>query len=231
MHLTIGNKVYSSWSFRPWIMLRHLGVPFSETVIQLRDGSTKDRILKHSPSGKVPCLVDGDVTVWDSLAILEYLAERFPARHVWPADAKARALARAIAAEMHSGFQALRQACPMTITKRYQARERAPEVMADVARITAIWGEARERFGGNAQGAAAGPFLFGAFSAADAMYAPVVSRLHSYSIPLDPVSQAYVDAMRGLPAYRDWVAGAVAEPWEIGEVDEPVIENLREKKA
>jgi len=231
MHLFIGNKVYSSWSFRPWIMLRHLGVPFAETVIQLRDGSTRDRILQHSPSGKVPCLVDGDVTVWDSLAILEYLAERFPDRSIWPADPKARAFARAVSAEMHSGFQALRGQCPMTITKRYAAKARSPEVMADVARITAIWTEARERFGAKAAGGAAGPFLFGAFTAADAMYAPVVSRLHSYSTPLDANAQAYVAAMRTLPAYRDWVAGAVAEPWEIGEVDEPVIENLRQKKA
>lgn len=231
MHLFIGNKVYSSWSFRPWIVLRHLGVPFAETVIQLRDGSTRDRILQHSPSGKVPCLVDGDVTVWDSLAILEYLAERFPDRSIWPADPKARAFARAVSAEMHSGFQALRGQCPMTITKRYAAKARSPEVMADVARITAIWIEARERFGKSAAGGSASPFLFGAFTAADAMYAPVVARFHSYSIPLDAAAQAYVDAMRSLPAYRDWVAGAVAEPWEIGEVDEPVIENLREKKA
>ncbi len=231
MHLYIGNKVYSSWSFRPWIMLRALGVPFSETVIQLRDGSTKDRILKVSPSGKVPCLVDGDVTVWDSLAIMEYLAERFPDRNVWPVDAKARALARAISAEMHSGFQALRGQCPMTITKRYAAKERSSDVMVDVARISAVWKEARERFGETAQGEAAGPFLFGAFCAADAMYAPVVSRLYTFSISLDATAQRYVDAMRAHVAYRDWVAGAVAEPWEIGEVDEPVIEDLRAKKA
>lgn len=230
MHLYIGNKVYSSWSFRPWIMLRALDAPFTETVIQLRDSSTRDRIIEHSPSGRVPCLVDGAVKVWDSLAIIEYLAEQFPGR-VWPQDRAARALARAVSAEMHSGFQALRGQCPMTITKRYARKERSAEVMADVTRIAAIWNDARERFGKKAEGSAAGPYLFGAFSGADAMYAPVVARFHTYSIPLDANAQAYVDAMRGHVAYRDWVASAVGEPWEIGEVDEPVIENLRAKKA
>ena len=230
MHLYIGNKVYSSWSFRPWIVMRAHDIAFTETLIQLRSGSTRDRILEHSPSGKVPCLADGDTLVWDSLAIMEYLADSYPDKAIWPRDRLARAHARCISAEMHSGFQALRNACQMTITKRYAPSERSPEVMADVARITANWREARERFGAKAAGAAAGPYLYGAFTAADGMYAPVVSRLHTYSIAIDPVSQAYCDAVRAHPAYRAWLDGAIAESWSINENDEPVIEDLRAGK-
>lgn len=231
MRLVIGNKVYSSWSMRPWIVMRAHAIAFEETVVPLRDTSTRDRILVHSPSGKVPCLLDGDVTVWESLAIMEYLAERFPARAIWPRDAKARAHARAIAAEMHAGFHKLRAECPMVITKRFQPRQRSPEVMADVARVTAVWREARERFGAQAKGADAGPFLYGSFTAADGMYAPVVTRLNTYSIDVDPVSSAYMAALTSSPAYRDWLADAVAEPWILGENDEPVIEDLRAGKA
>lgn len=231
MRLVIGNKVYSSWSMRPWIVMRAHALPFEETVVPLRDTSTKDRILAHSPSGKVPCLIDGDVTVWESLAIMEYLADRFPDKAIWPRDGKARAHARAVSAEMHAGFQKLRGECPMVITKRYAPRQRSPEVMADVARIAAVWREARENFGAKAKGADAGPFLYGSFTAADGMYAPVVTRLNTYSIDVDPVSRAYMDALTASPAYRDWLKDAVAETWVLGENDEPVIEDLRARKA
>jgi glutathione S-transferase len=211
MQLVIANKAYSSWSLRPWLALTVAGIPFEELVIPLRQADTASRILAHSPSGKVPCLIDGGTVVWESLAILEHLAERFPDQQLWPADRAARAHARAIAAEMHAGFMALRQACPMDVTRRFAPRERGPEVAADAARIGAIWREARQRFG------AGGPFLYGAFSAADAMYAPVATRFWSYGIPLDAVAQAYVDAILALPAFKSWQASALAEPWVIAE--------------
>ncbi|MEQ1611341.1 MAG: glutathione S-transferase family protein [Hyphomicrobiaceae bacterium] len=228
LKLIIGNKCYSSWSLRPWIVMKAFGIPFEEMLIQLRSGDTRDRIIEHSPSGKVPALVDGDVSVWETLSILEYLADKFPAHAIWPRDAKARAHARSISAEMHSGFQGLRQACAMEVTKRFAAKERGPAVAADVARIAAIFREARAKFG------ASGPFLYGAFSAADGMYAPVCTRLRTYSIEIDPVSQAYVDAVLAHPAYQQWLAEAAAEPWVLGDngnATEAVIEDLRARKA
>lgn len=227
MRLFIGNKVYSSWSLRPWIVMRAHGIAFEEELIQLRNGDTGDRIRKVSPSGKVPALEDDGALVWDSLAILEYLADKFPDKAIWPRDRLARAHARSAAAEMHSGFQSLRSQCPMTLTKRFKPRIRSAEVMADMQRITAVWNEARRRFGERAVGEAAGPFLYGAFSAADGMFAPVVSRFHTYSIPVDPISLAYMGAVRNHPAWQAWLAGAVAEPWVLGENDEPVLEDLR----
>jgi glutathione S-transferase len=227
MKLVIGNKVYSSWSMRPWVVMRAYAIAFEEVLVELRSGSTRDRILAHSPSGKVPCLIDGETRVWESLAILEYLAEKYPAKAIWPQNVKARAHARAVSAEMHAGFANLRSQCPMVITKRFQARPRSNEVMADVARITAIWREARGLFGA----AAGGPFLYGAFGAADGMFAPVVTRFHTYSIPVDAESRAYMDAVMAHPSFKDWLAGAVAEPWSLGEPDEPVIEDLRSRKA
>ncbi len=226
MHLYIGNKVYSSWSFRPWIVLKAKGIPFKETLVQLRAADFPEHVRTFSPSGKVPCLIDGDVTVWDSLAIMEYVAEKFPDNGIWPADMRARAHARAIASEMHAGFQALRGHCPMAITQRFAAKPLPEDVQANVTRITAIWNEAREKFGA-AQG---GAFLYGAFSAADGMYAPVVSRFHTYGIKADAVSQAYIDAMRAHPAYQAWVAEATAEPWVLAQNEnETVIEDLRAK--
>ena len=224
MHLFIGNKVYSSWSLRPWIVMKAKGIAFQETLVQLRADDTPERIGKVSPSGKVPCLVDGDVTVWESLAIMEYLAETFPDKGIWPKEPRARAHARAISSEMHAGFQALRNHCPMTITQRFKAKPLPADVQANVTRITAIWNEARTTFGANA----GGPFLYGEFSAADGMYAPVVSRFHTYSIAVDPVSQAYSDAVRAHPAYKAWVSEAAAEPWVLAQNEaEIVIEDLR----
>jgi len=220
--LVIGNKNYSSWSFRPWIALRTAAIPFEEVVIPLYEPGSKERILSFSPAGKVPVLIDGDVRVWESLAIMDYLAERFPQAELWPKDAAPRAHARAIAAEMHAGFAPLRRHCPMNMWRPVKARELTPEVAADVKRIEAIFTESRERFG---QG---GAFLFGAFCAADAMYAPVVSRLHTYGIAVGPVAEAYKQAIMALPAWTEWRAAALKEPWVMAntEVDWPVV--LRE---
>jgi glutathione S-transferase len=227
MRLIIGNKVYSSWSLRPWIVMKAFGISFEETVVQLRESDTRGRILEHSPSGKVPALMDGATNIWDSLAIIEYLADKHPDHAIWPKDRLARAHARCASAEMHSGFQALRNACSMNVTRRFKARDRGEAVAADVARITSLWREARAAHG------VGGPFLYGAFSGADGMFVPVATRFHSYSIAVDPVSRAYMDAILGHPAYKAWLAGAVAEPWGLdnGEGTETIIEDLRAKKA
>ena len=202
MQLVIGNKNYSSWSLRPWIALKVLGVPFDEKRIPLRRPETKAEILRYSPGGRVPILREGDTVVWDSLAILEYLAEKHP---LWPSDRAERARARAVAAEMHSGFAALREHMSMNTRKRYPGKGRTPESMADVARIDEIWSQAK------------GPFLFGAFSAADAMYAPVVLRFRTYGV--DVRKQSYMDAMLALPAMREWIEAAEREPEAIAELD------------
>lgn len=206
LKLILGNKNYSSWSLRPWIAMRQAGIAFEEEVIPLYEPGSRERVLKYSPAGKVPILIDGDMTIWESLAILDHIAERFPKAQLWPSDPKARAHARAVSAEMHAGFGALRRHCPMNM-RRQKRRELTAEVAADVRRIEEIWTDCRRRFG---QG---GPFLFGQFSAADAMYAPVVSRFASYAVPVGPVSQTYMTAMMQLPAWQEWRSAGVAEPW------------------
>lgn len=226
MKLVIGNKLYSSWSLRPWILMRHLGIPFEEVLVPLDRPDTKARILEHSPAGKVPVLVDGVATVWESLAIIDHLADLYPESDVWPREDAARAHARSIAAEMHAGFQKLRAALPMNLGKRYAHRDRGEGVAADVARVVAVWREARTRFG------AGGPFLFGkAFGAADAMYAPVVTRLDTYSWPVDPDTRAYMDAVLALPAFVAWRDAALEEEWVIAhdEVDEEPIAVYRKR--
>ncbi|HEU4647193.1 MAG TPA: glutathione S-transferase family protein [Burkholderiales bacterium] len=197
MLLVVGNKNYSSWSLRAWLAMKVLGLPFREMRIPLYGPESKRALLEYSPAGKVPCLVDGEVRVWDSLAILEYLAERHPA--LWPADAALRARARSISAEMHSGFPHLRQHMCMNIRKHLPGKGRTPEVLAEIARIVALWSEAR------------GPFLFGAFGAADAMYAPVVLRFRTYAVELPPVCRAYADAVLALPALQQWMRDAERE--------------------
>ena len=209
MHLTIGNKLYSSWSMRPWLVLVAFDIPFEETLIPLRQPDTPARIRAVSPSGKVPALTDGDVAVWETLAIIEYLADKFPGRKIWPAGVAAKAHARAISSEMHAGFQALRQACPMNLGKRFKAKDRGDGMQADVHRISEMWAETRRRF------AAGGPFLFGAFTAADAMYAPVVTRLDTYQVEVDTATRAYMDAVLAHPAFVRWRTEALAEPWTI----------------
>jgi glutathione S-transferase len=212
MLLIIGNKNYSSWSFRPWIAMKAVGIAFEERVISLNDPEFKRAIAPVSQNGKVPALDDGGVHVWESLAILEYLAEKFPHAGLWPADPSARAHARAVAAEMHGGFAALRGECPMNFWRPVKRRELSADALADVARIDAMWSECRVRYGG--------PFLFGAFGAADAMYAPVVSRFHTYAVEVGERSRAYMDAVMALPAWREWKEAALKEPW-ILPYDEP----------
>lgn len=204
--LYIGDKNLSSWSLRPWLTLKQTGVPFTEKIIRLGQKTTRADILDKSPNGLVPCLVDGDVTVWDSLAIAEYLAESFPEKNLWPKDKAARAQARAISAEMHSGFSALRTVWPMVFAREGMRHIQPDAVRKDVARIAEIWTSAREKFG------AGGPFLFGDFSIADAMYAPVVSRFVTYGpVELPKPASDWRDMMFSLPAMKEWGDGARAE--------------------
>jgi glutathione S-transferase len=204
--LVIGNKNYSSWSMRPWLALKACGIGFDEVSIPLYTGEAdKQRILKFSRSGKVPVLVDGDVTVWDSLAIIEYAAERFPDAHLWPADRASRAHARSVSAEMHSGFAALRNECGMNLHRAIGPKSLSADARADIARIQESWAECRQRYG------KLGPYLFGAFGAADAMYAPVVHRFRTYAIEVSPDVQRYMDTMLALPAMQEWTRAALAE--------------------
>jgi glutathione S-transferase len=204
--LVVGSKNYSAWSLRPYLALAHTGQPFREVVIALDQADTASNIAKYSPSGGVPVLQHGELFVWDSLAICEYVAELFPEARLWPQAREARAVARAVAAEMHSGFFPLRTHMPMDLRAHVPGQGRDPEVAEDIARITSIWKDCRSRFG---QG---GPFLFGAFSIADAFYAPVVTRFVTYGVELDAVCGAYRDAVLALPALQSWTEAARHEP-------------------
>ena len=220
LHLIIGNKNYSSWSLRPWLALKVAGIAFEETVISLEATDFKARVSALSGAGRVPVLIDGDVRVWESLAILEYLAEKFPAAGLWPKEAGARAQARAIASEMHAGFLPLRRHLPMNVARPVKPRALDDGAAADVARIDAIWSECRAKFGG--------PFLFGPFGAADAMYAPVVWRFHTYAVEVSAAARAYMRAIMALPAWGEWRDAARREPWVLphDEIDWPEV--LRE---
>jgi len=215
LRLIIGNKNYSSWSFRPWLAMKATGIAFEETVISLGAADFKSRVTAVSGAGRVPVLIDGDVRIWESLAILEYLAEKYPVAGLWPKDAAARAHARAISSEMHAGFVPLRQQLPMNVGRPIKKREIDAAAAANVARIDAIWNECRGKSGG--------PFLFGAFGAADAMYAPVVWRFRTYAIDVGSAAQAYMQAMMALPAWREWREAAKRETWLLphDEVDWP----------
>jgi glutathione S-transferase len=205
LKLVIGNKNYSSWSMRPWLALRANDIAFDEVFVPLYtdNKADKDRILSVTLSGKVPALIDDDVTVWDSLSILEYLAEKFPQKKLWPQSPASRAHARSISAEMHSGFAALRNECGMNLHRPVRAIALSDDARANAARIQEIWTECHRRYGG--------PFLFGAFSAADAMYAPVVHRFRTYAIEVAPGARHYVDAMMSLPAFQQWTREGLAE--------------------
>jgi glutathione S-transferase len=209
LKLVIGNKNYSSWSLRPWVLMRNAGIPFEEIQIPLRHEDSRSRVLQYSPSGKVPCLLDGALTVWDSIAICEYVAEKFPDRKLWPEDRTKRAVARSVSAEMHSGFPNLRQHMPLNCRASYPGKGRAQGVQEDIDRITALWRECRERHG------AGGDFLFGRFSIADAMFTPVAFRFQTYGVELDPVSRRYADAVLAVPAAQEWLEAARKEPWTI----------------
>src|SRR5438445_6164858 len=206
LKLVIGNKNYSSWSMRPWLALRAKNIAFEEVFIPLyTDKADKDRLLSVSRAGKVPALIDDDVTVWDSLSIIEYLAEKFPEAGLWPEDRAARAHARSISAEMHSGFMALRNECGMNLHRPVGAIALSADARANVARIEQIWIECRERYG------TSGPFLFGTFGGADAMFAPVVHRFRSYAIEVRGEARHYFDAMMLLPAFQEWTRAGLAE--------------------
>jgi glutathione S-transferase len=209
--LVVGNRNYSSWSLRGWLAARATGVPFHEVLIRLSEPGSKAELLKHSPAGRVPVLRHGERVIWDSLAIIEYLAEACPDAGLWPADPAARAHARSIAAEMHAGFQALRAHMPMNLRKSLPGKGRARDVEADIERIGAIWRDCRGRHGAD------GSYLFGPFTAADAMYTPVATRFRTYAVELDDVCQAYVDAVLTRPDFLEWHEAALTEPWVIEE--------------
>jgi glutathione S-transferase len=213
MTLAIGNKAYSSWSLRPWLAMTVAGLDFNEVVIPLYQPTTREEILRFSPSGKVPALRHGDVVVWESLAIIEYVAELFPQANLWPQARAARAHARSVASEMHGGFSALRSQLPMNVRVHRPKPSLPADVAEDVARVTALWRDCRSRFG------AGGPFLFGAFGAADAMFAPVVTRFETYGVAIDDEARAYCKAVLALPAMRAWYAAAAAEPWSIAKFE------------
>jgi glutathione S-transferase len=231
MKLIIGNKNYSSWSFRPWIGLRAAGIAFDEEVISLYVEGSKEQILARSPAGKVPILIDGqgtsEVRVWESLAILEYAAEKFRDAHLWPSESKARAHARAISTEMHGGFVPLRSECGMNMWRPPAKKDLSRDAQANVARIQAIWTETRAKYG------AGGPFLFGKFTAADAMYAPIVSRFATYAIDVAAPAADYMQAMIALPAWQEWCRAALNETWVIPkfEYDWPNVPRLKADAA
>lgn len=210
--LAIANKAYSSWSLRAWLALKQTGEDFDEVVIPLREPGTRSEILKYSPSAKLPALIDGDITVWESLAIIEYLAEAFPGAGLWPTDPAARAYARSAASEVHAGFMALRRTMPMNLRRKFPPRGFGDEVMADLNRIQAIWRETRRRF---AAACGKGPFLMGNFSAIDAMFAPVAARFVSFEVDIERQAADYVAAVMGQPFMVQWRAAAEDEPWVI----------------
>jgi glutathione S-transferase len=204
--IVLANKNYSSWSLRPWLALKRTGAAFDEVVIFLDQPDTKRKIAEHTPSGKVPVLRHKGRQIWDSLAILEYLHEQFPKAKLWPEDASARAHARAVAAEMHSSFQNLRNNMPMNMRRNAAGKGRGPGVEDDITRITELWEDCRSRFGKG------GDLLFGHFTNADAMYAPVVSRFRTYGVKLPKTAQTYADAVAAMPEFQEWAAAGKSEP-------------------
>jgi glutathione S-transferase len=211
MKLLIGNKNYSSWSLRAWLTLRHFGFRFEEEMLRLDGHGWKDAMAARSPTGQVPVLIDGDLVLPETLAIIEYAAELKPEARVWPEDAAGRARARSAASEMHAGFSRLRSIAPMNLRAFYPGRISHEAVANDLSRVEAVWGEHLDRSGG--------PYLFGAFSAADAMFAPVATRIRTYDLPVSDMAGSYVEAIYALPAFQEWFAAAAKEPW-IVEQDE-----------
>src|SRR3954471_4734122 len=220
MQLRSGNKNYSSWSMRPWVLLREAGIAFEEVQLKFDDTGRAKGVEHYSPAGKVPILVIDGEPVWDSLAICETVAERYPEKQLWPADARARHVARSVCAEMHAGFQALRGAMPMNIRSRHPGKGLTPESQPDIQRIVQIWTGCRERYG------TGGALLFGRFSIADAYYAPVVTRFQTYAVSQPPAAQAYCDAVLSLRAVREWMDAARRES-EFVAADEPYASHHR----
>jgi glutathione S-transferase len=225
--LVLGDKNYSSWSLRPWLLMRMLKIPFDEINVDIYNKGARARVLEHSPSGKVPALKTGDLTIWDTLAIIEYLAENHPDLAIWPKEPEARAMARVVSAEMHSGFENLRTDMPMDMTGSKPVAEVSKGVGHDVSRIISVWRMCRETYGSSNSGAvgqaksSGGDFLFGEFCAADAMFAPVTSRFRTYGVDLgahgdDGTAQAYCDAILSLPAIEEWTQGGRKQMTERG---------------
>jgi glutathione S-transferase len=215
--LVIGNKNYSSWSMRPWVLLRQAGIRFEEVQLKFNADARAQGVETYSPTGLVPVLMADGAPVWDTLAICESIAEMFPQHGLWPADPRARQVARSICAEMHAGFRDLRGSMPMNIRGAHPGKGATPAARKDIDRVVSIWQSCRERYGRN------GAMLFGGFGVADAFYAPVVMRFTTYAVELPPVAQAYADAVRALPAVREWVAAARQET-EFVAADEPYAE-------
>lgn len=216
MKLLIGNRNYSSWSLRPWLVLAHFGIPFEDEVLQLSGDGWRETLAKRSPTGKVPILIDGDLVVQETIAIIEYLADRHPELPIWPADIGQRALARAASAEMHSAFTALRSHAPMNLRSAHPGRVNVDTIAKDLHRLEVLWGGLLASSGG--------PFLFGDFTAADAMFAPVASRIRTYSLPVSDGAAAYVEAIYSLPAFQEWLAMALKEPWVVDDDEIDVIQ-------
>lgn len=216
--LVIGNKNYSSWSLRPWLAMAGRGVPFAEVLIPLDHANTKQQVLQYSPTGLVPALKFGNLLLWESLAIIEYVNEKHPEAKFWPEDPEWRALARSLACEVHAGFQALRAHCPMNLRRR-AARRLTPAAEADVMRLSTYL----RRF--RLESSATGAYLFGEFGAVDAMLAPLATRIRSYEIPVDRITSEYVEAIYALPAFQKWYQAGIAEPWRIDSTDS--IDKLR----
>ena len=207
LHLVIANKNYSSWSLRPWLAMTMAGLPFDETIIPLDLPSTKKQIAEHSGAGRLPVLHHGKITIWETLAILEYLAETFPEKNLWPKSKSARARARAISNEMHAGFTGLRNSCPMNLRRTPKPIKLNEETNAEIIRIEEIWRECRNTFGKG------GKFLFGKFCIADAMFAPVVTRFDNYAISVGRDTRAYMDVVMATKAFQKWKSAALEESW------------------
>lgn len=207
LKLVIGNKAYSSWSLRPWLLLAHLHIPFEEVLINIYDEKGRRAMRRHAPTAKVPVLHDGDIRVWESLAIMEYLAEKYPDKNIWPKVKAARAHARVLCSEMHAGFMAMRQEMPTNFRREPKAIKLSDTALADIKRMEAAWADARKKFGKG------GPFLFGRFCAADAMFAPVVNRLYAYDIKVKKSTRDYMKAIMALPAWHAWIADGAREVW------------------
>ena len=207
MKLIFANRNYSSWSLRPWLVLKHFGIPFEEDQVLLSGDGWQEKIRKKSPSGKVPVLIDGDATVPESIAIIEYLHDKFPTKGVWPSGRLERATARSVSAEMHGGFSALRNEAPMNMRAHHPGKVPFEKVKNDLRRIEEIWGDLTSESGG--------PYLFGKFTAADAMFAPVASRIKTYDLPVSEVALDYVAAIHKLPAFVEWRDAALKETWVV----------------
>jgi len=205
MKLVIGNKTVSSWSMRPWVLMKHFSLPFEEVLVKLDLPETRSEILKHSPTGKVPALQDGELSLWESVAIMEYLNEKFPEKQMYPIKLEDRAIARALVMEMHAGFADLREHLSFNAKKRYRDFDHSP-AQQDIQRIKEIWTECLEK--------SQGPFLFGKFGIVDAMFAPVVGRFHTYGVPVEGAVRMYCDNMLNLPAVNAWYDGAMKEDFE-----------------